>query len=36
LDLRVDVGYGRDTNGIYFSVNQAFWGCYKRSGFPIS
>ena len=24
LDLRVDVGFGRDTNGIYFSVNQAF------------
>jgi len=24
LDLRVDVGYGKDTNGIYFSVNQAF------------
>ncbi len=24
LDLRVDVGFGRDTDGIYFSVNQAF------------
>lgn len=24
LDLRVDVGLGRDTHGVYFSVNQAF------------
>jgi hypothetical protein len=24
LDLRVDVGFGKDTDGIYFSVNQAF------------
>ncbi|NNL19900.1 MAG: BamA/TamA family outer membrane protein [Ignavibacteriaceae bacterium] len=24
LDLRVDVGFGRGTNGVYFSVNQAF------------
>jgi hypothetical protein len=24
LDLRIDAGFGRGTNGIYFSVNQAF------------
>jgi outer membrane protein assembly factor BamA len=24
LDLRVDVGFGKDTHGVYFSVNQAF------------
>ena len=24
LDLRVDIGFGKETNGIYFSVNQAF------------
>lgn len=24
LDLRVDVGFGRGTSGVYFSVNQAF------------
>lgn len=24
LDLRVDVGFGRNTHGVYFSVNQAF------------
>ncbi|MCH7722691.1 MAG: hypothetical protein IIA49_06670 [Bacteroidetes bacterium] len=24
LDLRLDVGFGRDTQGFYFSINQAF------------
>jgi outer membrane protein assembly factor BamA len=24
LDLRADIGFGRGTNGVYFSVNQAF------------